>query len=133
MKNKYELSDFFTRTKNENASKMELLLGEEKTGHYLMVKGGEAKSIQRDKIVAQVGYADTEEKIKTIKDKIERETMKRDLNEQVEINYALALIDDWSFGKFDLDQLKTLLEENRGLALSVIGFSATNDNYLEKK
>lgn len=131
---KYELKDFFTKTKNEEPSKMDLLLDGNKTGHYLMVKGGQAKSVQRSIIKAQVAYADLSEECEKIKDKQDKISFERDGKEKIEIMLALDLITDWSFGEMDGKQeLTDLLLENKGLALAVFGFANTASNYLEKK
>lgn len=133
MQKEYNITDFFTKSNHEKSKKMELLLDDEKTGHHFMVKGSEAPTVQRDKVVAQVGYAKTAELIEGVKDKIEKECKKRELNEEIEIDYAMSLIEGWSFKDCSAKDIKKLLQENRGLALSVISFSSTNSNYLQKK
>lgn len=132
MKKKFEFSDFMTKTNNEKSSQMDLLLDGAKTGHYLMVKGSEAKSVQRAKIIAQVGYADAEEAVKDIKCPAEKNAKHLELKESATIKYCLTLVDGWSFGDFDLEKLKLLLSEHSGLAFSVVGFSSTEKNYLAK-
>ena len=130
---KYELKDFFTKTNNETSKRMDLLLDGEKTGHYLMVKGSQAPSIQRSIINAQVTYADIEEDSAKIKDKGDKQEFIESAREEATIKLALDLVDGWSFGEFSIEDLKSLLEENKGLALSVFSFAGTSSNYLQKK
>lgn len=132
---KYELKDFFTKTNNETSAKMDLLLNDEPTGHYLMVKGAQAPSVQRSIINAQVAYSDFGEESKKIKDKADREVFTAEAKEDTEISLALQLITGWSFGEMDsnMDEVTKLLHENKGLALSVFGFASTASNYLQKK
>ena len=132
---KYELKDFFTKTNNETPVKMDLMLNDKPTGHYLMVKGAQAKSVQRAIINAQVPYSDFGEAAKNIKGKADREEFTAKAKEDTEIQLALNFITGWSFGEMDsnLDELTKLLTENKGLALSVFGFASTASNYLQKK
>jgi hypothetical protein len=129
----YKLSDFMTKDKNETATKMTLMYDEVDTGCFLMVKGIEAKSIQRARINAQVSYADAAEKSEAIKDNIDKAEFNRDQKELVEIELALNLVADWSFGEFTQDALTELLNQNQGLAFAVIAHATTPSNYLEKK
>ncbi len=129
----YKLSDFMTKDKNETATKMTLMYNEVDTGCFLMVKGIEAKSIQRARINAQVSYADAAEKSEAIKDKTDNAEFNRDQKEAIEIELALNLVDDWSFGEFTQDALSELLNQNQGLAFAVIAHATTPSNYLEKK
>jgi len=129
----YQLSDFMTKDKNETATKMSLMYDDKDTGCFLMVKGIEAKSIQRARINAQIGYADAAEKSETIKGKVNKAEFNRDQKELVEIELALNLVDDWSFGEFTPDALTELLNQNQGLAFAVIAHATTPGNYLEKK
>ena len=133
MTKKYELKDFFTKTNNETSSKMILEMDGVKTDHYFMVLGGQARGVQRAVIQAQVSYADVFEQSKSIKDKADKLEFERDGKEAVEIQLALALVTGWSFGEFNQDDFKNLLDENKGLALSIYGFANTTSNYLKKK
>ena len=128
----FTLADFMTKDLNETATKMPLLFDGKDTGCYLMVKGIESKSVQRDRITAQVAYADMAEALEKITDKIEKAEFERDTKELIEINLALALISDWSFADFELVAAKELLSQNKGIALGVIAHAATPNNYLLK-
>jgi len=128
----FTLADFMTKDLNETATKMPLLFDGKDTGCHLMVKGIESKSVQRDRITAQVAYADMAEALEKITDKIEKAEFERDTKELIEINLALALISDWSFADFDLVAAKELLSQNKGIALGVIAHAATPNNYLLK-
>ena len=132
-KKDYTLSDFMTKDKNETATKMALMYDGNDTGCYLMVKGIDAKSIQRARITAQVGYADAAEKSETIKDKIERAEFERNEKEQIEIDLAVSLIDGWSFDDYEPENVVKLFAQNQGLAFGVIAHATTPSNYLEKK
>lgn len=129
----FTFEDFMTKTNNEQSTKMDLLFDKVNTGCYLMVKGIEAKSIQRSRIVARVKYADLADDLKLIEDKVERANHEKDEKEAIEIGLALDLIDGWSFGEMDGKQkLVELLLENQGLAFGVIAHATTPDNYLAK-
>ena len=133
-KTTYKLEDFFTKSIAEKATKMPLMYDGKDTGCYLMVKGIDAKSVQRARIVAQVGYADAAEAVEQIKDKIEREEYSRKAKEEIEINLATDLVTDWSFNKLDgKKEVIKLLLENQGLAFAVIAHATTPSNYLTKK
>lgn len=129
----YTLSDFMTKDKNETATEMKLMYDGNDTGCYLMVKGIDAKSIQRARITAQVGYADAAEKSELIKDKIDRAEFERNEKEQIEIELAVNLIDGWSFGDYEPENVIKLFAQNQGLAFAVIAHATTPSNYLEKK
>ena len=129
----YKLSDFFTKDKNEESTKMALMYDDEDTGCFLMVKGIEAKSMQRARITTQVNYADAAEKSATIADKIERAQFERETKEQIEIVLANELVTDWSFGNYTPSKLLHLLDQNQGLAFAIIAHATTPSNYLEKK
>lgn len=129
----YKLSDFNTKDNNEKSTEMKLMYDEKDTGCFLMVKGIEAKSIQRARITAQVGYADAAEKSELIKGKIDKAEFERAQKERIEIDLALALVDNWSFPDFEQDGLNNLFKQNQGLAFAVIAHATTPGNYLEKK
>ena len=132
-KKTYTLSDFMTKDKNEVSTKMALLYDDEDTGCYLTVKGIHAKSIQRARITAQVGYADAAEKSELIKDKIDRAEFERAQKERIEIDLALTLVDGWSFDDYEPEAISNLFKQNQGLAFAVIAHATTPSNYLEKK
>ena len=126
---KYTLADFMTKELNETATEMPLLFDGEETGCYLLVKGIESKSVQRERITAQVAYADMAEALDKIKDKVERAEYERDNKEAIEIQLAKSLIVGWSFGDLDHTELLDLLNQNKGIALGVIAHAATPKNY----
>ena len=130
----YKLEDFFTKSIAEKATKMPLMYDDKDTGCHLMVKGIDAKSVQRARIIAQIGYADAADAIDKIECKIEQEEYSRSAKEKIEIDLAVELISGWSFGKLD-GKLKVieLLLENQGLAFGVIAHATTPSNYLVKK
>ena len=132
-KSKYVLSDFFTKDISENSTKMELMYDDKKTGCHLMVKGIDAKSIQRERIVAQVAYADAAEESEKITDKVDRAEFERIEKENIEINFAMVLVDKWSFEDFSKENLNDLLTQNQGLAFAIISHATTPSNYLVKK
>ena len=129
----YVLSDFFTKDISEKATKMKLMYDDKDTGCFLMVKGIDAKSIQRARITAQVGYADAAEKSEVIKDKIDKAEFERAQKERIEINLALTLLDSWSFDDFSPENTEKLFKQNQGLAFAVIAHATTPGNYLVKK
>jgi hypothetical protein len=130
----YKLSDFMTKTNNETATKMPLMFDGNDTGCYLMVKGIEAKEVQRARITAQVGYADAAEKSELIKDKVDKIEFERTEKEAVEIALAAELVTGWSFDEMDGKQkLIELLIENQGLAISIIAHATTQTNFSIKK
>ena len=122
-----------TKDLNENATKMPLLYDDKDTGCFLMVKGVEAKSIQRARITAQVGYANAAEKSELIKDKIDKAEFECKQKERIEIELALCLIADWSLPDYTPENVNKLFSQNQGLAFAVIAHAATSSNYLEKK
>ena len=129
----FTLADFMTKDLNETATKMPLLFDGKDTGCHLMVKGIESKSVQRDRIVAQIAYADMAEALEKITDKIEKIEFERNERERIEILLASPLVVGWSFGEMDGKQeLIELLRQNKGIALGVIAHAATPNNYLLK-
>ena len=129
----YVLSDFFTKDISEKATKMKLMYDDKDTGCFLMVKGIDAKSIQRARIIAQVSYAEAAEKSELIKDKIDKTEFERAQKERIEINLALTLLDSWSFDDFSPENTEKLFKQNQGLAFAVIAHATTPGNYLVKK
>ncbi len=122
-----------TKTNNETATKMPLMFDGNDTGCFLMVKGIEAKEVQRARITAQVGYADAAEKSELIKDKVDKIEFERTEKEAVEIALAAELVTGWSFDEMDGKQkLIELLIENQGLAISIIAHATTPANFLLK-
>ena len=132
-KQKFKLEDFFTKDLAEKAAKMPLMYDGKDTGCFLMVKGIDAKSVQRARIIAQVGYADAAEESELIKDKLEKAEFERNIKEDIEIKLALELVDGWSFDGFDKEKIAELLQQNQGLAFAVIAHATTPSNYLAKK
>ena len=129
----FKLSDFYTKTNNNTATKMDLLYDGEQTGCHLMVLGIESKQVQRARIEAQVTYADIAEQAEKITDKVEKEEFHREGKEASEIILAQALVVDWSFGDFDKEKLAELLNENKGLSIAIMAHATTPGNYLAKK
>lgn len=130
---KLNFNDFMVKSLFEKAAKMELLMDGKKTEHFLMVKGIEDPSTQRDRVQSQVSYRNLEKALKDEEDEVTKALKERDGVEAIQIVYASKLIDSWSFGDCtEGDKLK-LLGENIGLAALVIGFSASVSNYRKKK
>ena len=129
-----ELEDFYTKTLNEKASKMPLLMDEKDTGCYLMVTGIQAKSVAMVKLDTQIAYAEMSEKSEDIKDKLKKSIFERDKTEEIQNVFAAELINGWSFDeKCDDKAKRKLLEENQGLCSSVIAHAATSSEYFAKK
>ena len=126
----FKLADFMTKDLNDTATKMPLLFDGKDTGCYLMVRGIESKVVQRDRIIAQVAYADMAEASEKITDKVEKVEYERDQKESIEIQLAASLITGWSFGEMDgKKELFELLAQNKGISLGVIAHAASPGNY----
>jgi hypothetical protein len=129
-----KLEDFYTKTLNEKSSKMALLRGEEKTGHYFMVTGIQAKSVAQAKLETQILYAEMGEEAEIMEDKVQRAVFEKEKTEAIQVVFASTLISGWSFDeKCDLKSKVKLLEENTGLCSLVIAHSATASEYFSKK
>jgi hypothetical protein len=130
----YKLEDFFTKSLAEKSTKMALMYDGNDTGCHLMVKGIDAKSVQRSRVVAQIAYADAADVADKIADKVEKEEYSRAEKERIEICLATDLVSGWSFGELDgKKEVVNLLCENQGLAFAVIAHATTPGNYLTKK
>lgn len=130
----YSLEDFYSKTKQEAGAKMALKIGDQDTGHYLLVKGLSSRSIAQEKLDWQVAYARVIEQAEEIEDKIERNIFiageKKTLNEK----FACLLVSGWSFSEKCTEKAKSLLfDENEDLSELVIQFAADSETYLAKK
>lgn len=135
-KKKYSLNDFYTKTNNENATKMPLLFDGEDTGMYLLVTGIEARSVAQHRFESQKDYAAMVDSdfMSSIKNKAEKKKFEIDESERIKVKLASKLVTAWSFGdEFSEDAILGLLNENQGLADSVIAHASTAANYFAKK
>ena len=134
MKAKYTLEDFHTKTRNEKATKMPLLFDGEDTGIHLMVKGIEARSVAQARLGSQIAYAACAEHIETLASETEKKKYLSDSLELIKTDLAMALMVGWSFSeKFTTEAADILLQENQGLADSIVAHASTAANYFEKK
>ena len=130
----FKFEDFFTKTRNEAASKMPLLMDNADTGCYFMVKGMEARSVARQRLNAQVAYAALAEEAESIADKANKIEFDRLGTESIQIELAKTLIVGWSFhAECDDDGISKILEENQGLSSHVIAHAMTSEMYFAKK
>tara|TARA_R110000803_G_scaffold95628_4_gene163692 strand:- start:1470 stop:1880 length:411 start_codon:yes stop_codon:yes gene_type:complete len=133
-KTKYSLEDFYSKTKQQAGAKMPLKIGDEDTGHYLLVKGLSSRCIAQEKTDWQVAYARLVDESEKMADKIDRNVYvakeKKNLNDKL----AILLVSGWSFseGCTEADKAK-LFDENDDLSELVIAFAADSDSYLVKK
>ena len=133
-KPQYSLEDFYSKTKQDAGAKMPLKIGDEDTGHYLMVKGLSARSIAQQKTDWQIAYARLIESAENIKDKIERNVFisneKKNLNDKL----ACLIVSGWSFSQECTEEEKLkLFDENEDMSELVIQMAADSDAYLAKK
>lgn len=129
-----KLEDFYTKTLNEKSAKMPLLMDDEDTGCYLMVKGIEAKSVAQHRLESQIAYAEMAEEAAKIEDSIKQSVFERDRTEEIQLVLAAQLVTGWSFSeKCDDSSKLKLLDENQGLCAAVIAHAATPSEYFAKK
>lgn len=129
-----QFKHFLTKTNQEKATKLPLLIDGEDTGQYLMVKGLEARSVAQAKLKSQIEYARIEERMDEIGDEVEKRVFEIQERQKVQVDLSIELIDSWSFDEKCTHKTKRqLLEENDALPMVVIGHAASAREYTEKK
>jgi hypothetical protein len=128
-----KLSDFHSKTLNDNPSELQLLMDGKPTGEHLLVIGIESRSVARARIDARVAYAGLKEGAEDFDNYEDKEEWTRRAKELIEIRLAMDLIVGWSFeDEFCEEDCYKLLDENDGLALCVIAHATESSNYLKK-
>jgi|LGVE01.1.fsa_nt_gb hypothetical protein len=129
----YTFEDFLTKTNSEDTVTLELKKNNKKTGQSLEVSGVEAKSVSNSRIKWQVSRAAIAEKYKDEKDQSILLTEKKQEDEVINIDFAMVLVKEWSFGELDKKMLFQLLEENDGLAWAIIAIAYGHEAKHKKK
>ena len=137
------LADFMVNSKLEESIKLPLNdLNGKPTKHYLMVRSSKSKSLQRDMIIARIGYASAEEVVDLMPSDTHEKLKEFELSSLRYIHereLAIKMVTDWSFDDFSAENVGKLLDEqldlasNKNLAIDIIGYGCDKSAYINVK